>query len=162
MKDLSNYPLALQLLMHTDGTVTELIKLLAQEDIRVVKLAEKINSDDDNILDRHIYLQGVKTNKNWLYAHSKIFLDNLPPEFVTDLLENAIPIGTLWSSYRMETYKNLIDQHEEKSNGCDASGFKAGTMLLTRTYLVYNQNKTIMEITEKFPLSAYQNNSVTK
>ncbi|VAW40617.1 hypothetical protein MNBD_GAMMA01-1643, partial [hydrothermal vent metagenome] len=35
MIELRRYPLALQLLMQTDGTVTELIKLLAQEDIQV-------------------------------------------------------------------------------------------------------------------------------
>ena len=158
MKNLSNYPLSLQLLMHTDGTVTELIKLLAQEDIRVVKLIEKINSDNDsNILDRHIYLQGIKTDKIWLYAHSKIFLSNLPKKFVTDLLENAIPIGTLWNNYRMETYKKMLTQHVEKSDGCDDSGFEVNTILLTRTYQVFNQKKTIMEITEKFPLNAYQN-----
>ncbi|MBL4660762.1 MAG: DUF98 domain-containing protein [Alcanivoracaceae bacterium] len=158
MKNLTEFPLALQLLMQTDGTVTELIKLLTQEDIIVCKLSEKITDDNGvRVLDRHIFLQGKRSGKNWLYAQSKIYLDNLPAEFVNDLLEKTIPIGTLWINYRMETFKQLINQYEELSLGQGDSGFKASTNLLTRVYQVFNQYKIIMEITEKFPIDEYEN-----
>ena len=64
MLDLKYYPKALQLLMQTDGTVTELIKLLAKENIVVVKISENIEHGVDKILYRHIYLQGEKSRKN--------------------------------------------------------------------------------------------------
>ncbi len=77
MLNLKIYPVSLQLLMQTDGTVTELIKLLSGEDIKVLKISE--DTDEVNkikILNRCIFLQGVTSKKNWLYAKSKIYLDN--------------------------------------------------------------------------------------
>jgi chorismate-pyruvate lyase len=156
MIDLKSYPKALQLLMQTDGTVTELIKLLANENIVVIKLLEKIEQKESNILYRHIYLQGEKSKKNWLYAESKIYLDNLPTDFVSDLLDKTIPIGTLWLNYRMETFKQLINQQEEVSNGDSSSAFSINTKMLSRVYKVFNQNKLIMEITEKFPIDKFR------
>jgi len=156
MIDLIKYPKALQLLMQTDGTVTELIKLLAKENIIVVKISENIINKNERVLFRHIYLQGEDSKKNWLYAESKIYLDNLPNDFVTDLIEKTIPIGTLWLNYRMETFKQLIGQYEEVSTKETPSEFPAGTKMLSRMYQVFNQNKIIMEITEKFPIHKYK------
>lgn len=156
MLNLQDYPKALQLLMQTDGTVTELIKLLAKENIVVVKLSEDIKHQNERILYRHIYLQGEKSKKNWLYAESKIYLDNLPIEFVSDLLEKTIPIGTLWLNYRMETFKQLIQQREEVSSSDSSFGFAIGTKMLSRMYQVFNHNKIIMEITEKFPIDKFR------
>jgi chorismate-pyruvate lyase len=156
MLDLTHYPVALQLLMKTDGTVTELIKFFSAEEIKVVKLSEEIHTEDeDEILTRKIFLQGNKTHKNWLYAQSEIYLNNLPKQFVVDLLEKNIPIGTLWINHRIETYKSLINQGEEVLTEDLGSGFAMGTSLLSRTYQVYNQQKIIMEITEKFPIGLY-------
>ncbi|MCF6318413.1 MAG: chorismate pyruvate-lyase family protein [Proteobacteria bacterium] len=148
--------MSLQLLMQTDGTVTELIKLLSREDIKVSKISEKMDEiNQQKILNRCIFLQGRKSNKNWLYAQSKIYLDNLSNSFVKDLLEKNIPIGTLWVNHRIETFKLLIDQYEETLGDTMSKEFKQGTIVLTRIYHVFNQNKIIMEITEKFPIKPY-------
>lgn len=157
MKDLTFYPKALQILMQTDGTVTELIKLLTMEGIQVVKLSEKVDIvQGKRILNRHIFLQGATTHKNWLYAESKIYLDNLPDSFVADLIDKTIPIGSLWINYRMETFKQLINQYEEISGHQDTLGYASGTKLLTRIYQVFSQQQIIMEITEKFPVEEYK------
>ncbi len=156
MLNLKAYPKALQLLMQTDGTVTELIKLLANEDIAVVKISEDIINNEEPILFRHIYLQGKVTQKNWLYAESKIYLNNLPKEFVSDLIDKTIPIGTLWLNYKMETFKQLISQCEEISHETSKCGFAEDTKMLSRVYHVFNQQKPIMEITEKFPIYRYK------
>jgi len=138
--------------MKTDGTVTELIRLLTGEEIHVVKIHENINL---NMLNRHIFLRGIESKTNWLYAESNIYLDNLAKDFTRDLLEKTIPIGTLWINYRMETFKKLIRQYEEISDCHKGMGFKSGTKLLSRIYQVYNQQKVIMEITEKFPIHRF-------
>jgi chorismate-pyruvate lyase len=153
MIQLQKYPLTLQLLMQTDGTVTELIKLLTRESIQVVKLDETIDQET-NILTRRIFLQGKETEVNWLYASSKIYLKNLPVEFCKDLLENNLPIGSLWIKYRMETFKQLVDQYEDPESNSTKSGLNQGKYL-TRIYQVFNQKKQIMEITEKFPINEY-------
>ena len=153
MIGLEKYPLSLQLLMQTDGTVTELIKLLTGEHIKVVKLNENIDKLS-NILSRRIFLQGEVSKINWLFASSKIYLKNLSTEFAKDLLENNQPIGSLWIKYRMETFKLLVDQYEESLSKKNADSVIDGKYL-TRIYHVYNQKKLIMEITEKFPINEY-------
>ena len=160
MLDLKSYPKSLQLLMQTDGTVTELINLLANENIVVVKLLEKADKSNSNILYRHIYLQGQTTKINWLYAESKIYLNNLPKEFVINLKEKSIPIGALWIKYRIETFKKIINQCEEISMKNDSHDYPICTKILSRTYDVYNQKNIIMEITEKFPILEYTKVSV--
>lgn len=142
--------------MKTDGTVTELIKLLSGEDIEVSKISEKINDHErQKILNRCIFLKGTKSQKNWLYAQSKIYLDNLSNEFVNDLLKKNIPIGTLWINHRIETFKLLIDQYQEKINHDIGEGFERDTVVLTRIYHVFNHKRIIMKITEKFPIKTY-------
>ncbi|HHL31299.1 MAG TPA: DUF98 domain-containing protein, partial [Oceanospirillales bacterium] len=136
MMNLSNLPLALQLLLQTDGTVTEFIKILAGENVRVVKLSEQITKDHNqaDVLYRHIYLQGVKSGINWLYAESKIHLSRLADDFVNDLLKKSIPIGTLWEDYRIETFKQLIGQYQQQAQKTKDSPFKQGTELVCRNY----------------------------
>lgn len=146
--------MALQLLMKTDGTVTELIKLLSNEDLIVIKLSGHI--EDGRILRRRIFLQGKSSRKNWLYAESEIFLDKLPQNFVNDLIENNLPIGTLWTKYRMETFKQLVKQSNEVTETDTIPGFSNGVEFLTRTYEVFNSANLIMRITEKFPVEHFQ------
>lgn len=152
MLDLSNHPKSLQLLMQTDGTVTDFIKLLAGEEITVKKVKEDI---ERQTLYRHIYLQGKSSKINWLYAESEIYLDSLNDDFVSDLLEHSIPIGALWAKYKMETFKQPISQQEDKveSESCE---YPLDTKLLVRVYQVFNQQRLIMQITEKFPVKNYK------
>ena len=157
MNQIKKYPLALQLLMQTDGTVTELIKLLANEDIKVIKLFEEIDSTTSHkILHRHIYLQGNQTKINWLFAQSKIYLNNLPIDFVNDLLHASIPIGSLWLKYKTETFKQVISKHQSESKGLQESGFEEGVQVLSRTYHVFSQSELIMELNENFPIDQYE------
>ena len=154
MLDLSPFPLSLQVLMHTDGTVTDLIELLAHEKLTVIKLHEKIN-EESSLLERKIYLQGKDSKINWLCAESKIYLHNLEENFVNDLIHHNIPIGTLWTKYKIETYKNITDKKEELSINIEQTGYNSGVKLLSRTYEVFNNQNLIMEITERFPISHF-------
>ncbi len=159
MLNLTSYPLSLQVLMHTDGTVTDLIELLAHEKLTVIKLHENITKDS-SLLVRRIYLQGMKSKINWLCAESKIYLNNLEDNFVKDLTHHSIPIGTLWTKYKMETYKKITEKKEELSIDSVQTGYKKGEKLLSRTYEVFNNQKLIMEITERFPVSHFTNTQI--
>ena len=154
--NIKDYPKALQLLMQTDGTVTELVKLLAQEDIKVIKLSELTTlKEQQSVLNRRIHLQGVESLKNWVYAESIIYLDNLSDEFVDDLIHKTIPIGTLWMKYRMETFKSLESQEFQLAKQNDPSAYPENTELLSREYHVFNNKQLIMEINERFPVNHY-------
>ena len=139
--------------MNTDGTVTELLRLISGEPISVVKLSEDIDtSTKGKVLFRRVLLQGTETKKNWVFAQSSIFLDNLPKEFVDDLMHKSIPIGSLWSKYRMETFKEMTFQGVDKDPTLKAYYDAETVTFLSRTYIVYSKKKRIMRITEKFPV----------
>ena len=152
--DLSNYPYSLQLLMMTDGTVTELVKLITGEEVVVNKISEDV-SKDQSLLDRKIYLSGKSSHKAWVYANSMIYLQRLPQEFVSDLLIKNVPIGTLWAKYKIETYKEITGQFAETTE-TESGPFELSEELLCRSYKVFNNQQVIMNITEKFPISLYQ------
>lgn len=156
-----------RVLLITDGTVTELLEQYLGESIKVVKLYENIEEDLNQLsifhqqfipaeesvfLKRNTLLQGQKTMNNWLYAESVVIINNLQANFRTDLLDSHEPIGKLWSKYRCETYKIIVDAGEEVA-GDLATHFNISPndKIIARTYTVSSNNKMIMIITEKFP-----------
>ena len=164
LKDLSIFQ---RVLLITDGTVTELLEQYLGEAIKVVKLDEGIkkeltqlphlhqniiNSNDHIFLRRETLLQGQQTLNNWLYAESTIVVNNLAPDFRRDLLESHEPIGKLWSKYRCETYKTIVDARKEcAGNLAKHFNIQATDEMISRTYSVYSNKQIIMIITEKFP-----------
>lgn len=141
----------LNLLLKTDGTVTDLLMLIINEKVELEKITEKI-SDDQSILYREIYLLGIQSKKRWVYAQSQIHLKHLPADFCKDLTQRNIPIGSLWNNYKLETFKEVSDVFQENNHKL----FDENNKVQCRTYKVYNNQKLIMEITEKFPISYYQ------
>lgn len=161
-----------RILMVTDGTVTELLEQYLAEKIKVNKLFENVETNveklipdhkqyltqaDLPILSRSILLEGQTTKKKWLYAQSSILLDNLTPGFRSDLLESREPIGRLWEKYRYETFKTILDFEKLEARESGAYfGVSASSNLISRTYEVSSNKKTIMVITEMFPESFFE------
>ena len=158
-----------KILLITDGTVTNLLEHHLSEAMKVVKLYEgqskyhaspqldTKNLEGLSVLEREILLQGEKSKSNWLYAKSAIFLENLPQDFLNDLLESAQPIGKLWSKYRLETYKRILAADKEVAgNIAKYFNIEAEDQMISRTYSVYSNKKVIMIITEKFPFDYFQ------
>src|SRR5690606_7603472 len=93
-----------QVLMTTDGTVTDLVALFSGESIRITKLEqESIRSlgprelelqSPAALLRRVILLSGAE--KHYLYAESYFVLQQLSASMQRALLETDIPIGLLW------------------------------------------------------------------
>lgn len=147
-------------LLVTDGTVTDLLRLYTKKEITVEKINQELilSSIEDSklcieetpILKREILL-GHK-NDNYVYANSKFIFENISPKGQYELLETDKPIGLLWKEEKIDTFRDII---EVRTEICDdlTSYFNVakGTIFLTRTYIIYNNLKTLGMITEKFP-----------
>jgi chorismate-pyruvate lyase len=157
-----------KILLTTDGTVTNLLALYTGEKIRVKKIAQGITLSGEPeaflcppetpILKRTVLLSG-KT-RNYVYADS-IFVFELHSRSIQyQLLETDRPIGLLWKEEKMEMYREII---EYKNEPCEslASYFEVPprTPILSRTYLIYHQQKILGVITEKFPVTYFKGES---
>lgn len=157
-----------RILLITNGSVTALLEHYFDEVILVNKLYEKIEKNIEQLPDKHkryislndmpvlnrkVFLQGQASLNNLVYAESTILINNLPPDFRTDLLVSCEPIGKLWSKHRLETYKALLVTGREKADSLLADHFNMpiNGEIMFRTYSVYTHGKIIMLITEKFP-----------
>ena len=161
-----------KILLMTDGTVTELLEHLSREPIVIEKLYQEIINNhvevseshatgvlhgEGPVLIRKIVLKGKNTDKNYIYAESKIFIDRLPECFRNELIDSKIPIGKLWSKHKLETYKTDFSAKSEGSN-VEISGYLSvpvDSELLSRTYSVYSCGERSMIITEKFSSSLF-------
>jgi chorismate-pyruvate lyase len=154
-----------KILMLADGTLTHLLEVLAGEAMRIHKLREALMQPEagipvldtmpqQSLLHREILLQGARTQKTHVYAESFIVIARLPERFRQGLLETNEPIGKLWRSCRLETYKEILC-HLEHAAGPWAGHFGClpSTTLLSRTYRVFSSGCPTMLITEKMPLS---------
>src|SRR5438270_10673249 len=77
-----------RILLVTDGTVTEILEAYTGESMRLVKLLEEVQTlgepletlkaqPGEEVLRRHILLQGKMSLTNYLYADSYIAIDRL-------------------------------------------------------------------------------------
>lgn len=156
-----------RILLTTDGTLTVLVEIYAGEAINVVKLENSLRpweGDDpglglrpgEEVLRRTILLQGSSSHTNYLYADSLMVPDRLAPEVRTGLLETDQPVGRLLLDARTETFREIVRAGTEPARGC-AQHFSIGEddLLIFRTYNVIAEQRPVMTITEKFPMSAF-------
>lgn len=159
----SNLSTFQRILLTTNGTVTDMLECYVFEQIRVIKLVEKLVSlahdipmmdlkEGTEVLVRKILLQGKISRKNFIYGDSIIVPEKLDERFRKALLETKIPIGKLWFEMRVETFKEVLDTSKEFAEDlADYFHIEPHDNLLSRTYRVVNNRKPIMMITEKFP-----------
>lgn len=162
IKDLSIFQ---RVLLATDGTVTDLIGIYTGEPIRVKKLEQLTRREmpaaqlqcqgPTRLLIRRILLSGVR--RNYLYAESVFVLERFSESIQRQLLETDKPIGLMWKEERLETYREIIDQHLEA--GSDIAGhfeLPGAAEFVSRSYLIFHGGKPLGAITEKWPLSYFR------
>lgn len=152
-----------RILLTTDGTVTDILEAYLFEQIRVVKLSEQLVSlaheipsmelkEGTEVIVRKILLQGKISRKNFIYADSIIVPERLDDRFREALLETKMPIGKIWFEQRVETFKEILDSSKERANGLsEYFTIQPSDNMLSRTYRVVTNRKSVMMITEKFP-----------
>jgi len=123
-----------RILLITDGTVTEILQAYYREPINLIKLSEKISTES-------------------LIAIEK-FDDELRASMRDTLLNSNLPLGRLWLDHRLETFKEMVSQRQEKAhNLCSIFDISNDHHVVLRTYRVFSRKKKIMLITEMFPLN---------
>jgi chorismate-pyruvate lyase len=161
--DLSALSAFHRILLTTDGTLTEILQAYSLEQIKLVKLSERVfpATEDipsldvtmgDEIIERKILLQGERTERNFIYAESIIVVDRVDESMKDDLLKSKMPLGRLWLKHRMETFKEMIDLGRKPANGLSSYfNIRPKDLIFFRTYRVFSNRKPVILITEKFP-----------
>jgi chorismate-pyruvate lyase len=156
-----------RILLTTDGTVTDILEAYLFEQIRVVKLSEQLVSlaheipsmdlkEGTEVIVRKILLQGKISRKNVVYAESIVVPEKLEEKFRKALLETKVPIGKIWFEQRVETFKEILDSKKEFAGDlADYFNIDSSDEMLSRTYRVVTNRKSVMMITEKFPESYF-------
>lgn len=153
-----------QILLNTDGTVTDLIALLTGESIRITKLHQELVfergpaaldlKEETSLLHRVVLLSG--TEKHYLYASSYYVLERMPDRMQIQLLETDTPIGLLWKEARLEMYREVVEQKVETCPElCAYFSDMEGETFLSRSYVVHHGGSPLGLITEKFPSSYF-------
>ena len=156
-----------RVLLMTDGTVTDVLEAYANEPIRVKKLNQTFDIVDseqpeldlpstERVLRREVLLHGVASGKNFLYADSVLWPDELHPELVAGLLGSDTPLGRLLAKYRVETFREIVALGFEPAGPC-AGYFEIDptTKLVFRTYRIIINGRPVVRITEKFPVTLF-------
>jgi chorismate-pyruvate lyase len=155
-----------QVLLTTDGTVTDLVALFSGEEIHITKIAQRAVvstgpaelglSKAEPLLERSILLSGA--SRHYLYAQSHFVIQRLAPDMQRELLETETPIGLLWKKARLEMYREVVDRRlENRPELLDYFPDAADARFVSRTYVVYHNAKPLGVITEKFPLDFFRN-----
>jgi chorismate-pyruvate lyase len=151
-----------RILLITDGTLTEILEAHFLERIELVKLAERLLTvselgaalpadPDERVMERKINLRGAQSGRLFVYAESLIFVDRLEPTFQTELLETNIPLGRLWRSHRLETFKQLAGVTSGPAGELAAHlACAADAPVLGRSYDVFSTRRLVMRIAEHF------------
>jgi chorismate-pyruvate lyase len=149
--DSRSLPLLQRILLVCDGTLTDTIEAAFQEPIILHKVEVTVARATEHVpelaiepgaevMRRRIELRGGNSGRVYVQAESLLALDHLPEGFRRDLVESNVPLGRLWSDYRLETWKELLTVRREDE-------------MLTRTYRVISGGRPIMRITESFPVA---------
>jgi chorismate-pyruvate lyase len=161
--DASSLNILQRILLISDGTLTDTLEAAFLEPIAVRKIHLTVAASPapvpdlgiaagEALMQRKILLHGETSGRNYIYAESLLVLDRLPQGFRTDLAETNIPVGRLWSKYKLETRKELLGVWRGPCNEL-AEYFRGNeqTDLLARRYRLISGGCPLMLITERIP-----------
>ena len=157
----SSLSLLQKTLLVTDGTVTQLLEVISGEQIRVEKLEHglvasgparlELNAGEP-VISRRILLRGA--TRAYMYAHSWLVPARMPPHMQDAMRQTDTPIGQLWKTSRLETFREIIDFRRE-SDPAVAALLGTDGPLLTRSYLIHAGGQPMGLIAEKFPATLF-------
>jgi chorismate-pyruvate lyase len=152
-----------RILVTTDGTITETLAAVFLEPIELVKLAVTVAPAQEpfralevdrgsNLMQRKVILRGRRSATPYAYAEVAIAADRLPPDLREDLLEGCIPLGQLWISHRLETFKERPCMRQRLAGTLARHlDIEADDPLIERVYRTYTSGRPVFLVTEFFP-----------
>lgn len=108
----------LRILIATDGTLTRILGVVADEEItvRIIeqhihprKGAEARQLPGSRILQRRILLEGRSSGRRFVAAESMIAVDLLPHAIAANLTGTECPLGEIMAAGYLETFKEPAD-----------------------------------------------------
>ncbi len=154
-----------KVMLVTDGTISDLLRLYTRKRITVKKLMQLIKvsgTEESNLcehetqlLKREILL-GTR-GENYIYADSLFNLSIMSTEMKIKLMETDIPIGIIWKEEKLDIFREIIEIKIEKcSNIINHFTVPPDTPFFSRTYMIYHNRKILGIITEKFPITYFR------
>ncbi|BBX60138.1 chorismate pyruvate-lyase [Mycobacterium shottsii] len=162
----------LRILIATNGTLTRILNVLANDEIVVEIIKQQIqdaapemdgrdHSSIGRVLRRDIVLKGRRSGIPFVAAESFIAIDLLPAEIVASLLETHRPIGEVMAASCIETFKEEAKVWAGESPAWLALDRRRNLppKVVGRQYRVIAEGRPVIIITEYFLRSVFEDNS---
>jgi chorismate-pyruvate lyase len=120
------------------NTVEQLMSILSRSETEIKILKQ---TEEDNLIERHVIIISKRTNDKLVYAKSYIFSENLPPRIVDKIKRKDQGLGNIIASSELETFRRLL-----------RIGYEPKTRAVFRIYEILCKKKVAMEIKETFML----------
>jgi chorismate-pyruvate lyase len=162
--DISTLNLLQRILVTTDGTVTDMLAAVFLEPIQLVTLDVTLERSvvpvqslevaaGATMMHRRIILRGEQSLVSYVYAETRIAADRLAPGFREDLLAGRTPLGQLWLTHRLETWKER--PRVRRRQAAELAGHlnvSEDAGLIERRYRTFTGGAPVFDVTEFFPL----------
>ena len=159
----------LRILIATNGTLTRILSVLANDEIVVQIISQRIHDVTPNVpefdhlavgrvLQRDILLKGRRSGRPFVAAESLIAIDLLPAAITTSFLETDRPIGEVMAASRIESFKEEAKVWAGELPGwIELDGYRnSQTETIARRYRVITEAQPALIITEYFLQSVFE------
>ena len=160
---IDHLPLLQRILVTTDGTVTDMLTVAFLEPIELVKISVTLAPSTSRIealdlpegsmtMRRQIVLRGRQSGRPYAYAETTVAADRLPLALREDLLAGRVPLGQLWQTHRLETWKERPVVCERAAGDAGSHlGLAPEARLIERSYRTFTGGVPAFHVTEYFP-----------
>jgi len=151
----------LRILIATNGTLTRILGMVADEEIIVQIIKQQIHPRETaesgqlsggRILQRHVLLKGRSSGHRFVAAESLIAIDLLPHAITASLTRTECPIGEIMAAGRLETFKEPADVWiGESPDWLAVAGYQTSQpRTVGRRYRIIIGGQPVIIITEYF------------
>ena len=153
-----------KILLTTDGSITAILDVLYGKislstidqhfEVADESHAKLVNVDEGTEINfREVIMH--RNNKPLIYAVSHIPLSRCSKEICADLIRADIPIGRILKNYKLESRREVNNITIEKPDDKIKELFNTDEDILTRDYVIINNEEILMWIKEMFPISYF-------
>lgn len=150
----------LRILIATNGTLTRILGVVADEDIIVQIIDQRVLRHTDAVeplpsgrtLQRRVLLKGRDSGSVFVAAESMIAVDLLPDAIAASLTSTELPIGEIMAAGCLETFKEPAEVWlGEPPDWLATIGFQPPShRIVGRRYRIIMGTRPVMTVTEHF------------